>query len=40
VQDEAHARRLRDLGCDFGTGPAFGGPIRPEQVEDFLARPL
>jgi diguanylate cyclase (GGDEF)-like protein len=40
VQDEAHAHRLRELGCDFGVGPAFGGPIRPEQVEDFLARPI
>jgi diguanylate cyclase (GGDEF)-like protein/PAS domain S-box-containing protein len=40
VQDEAHAQRLRELGCDFGTGPAFGGSIRPEQVEDFLARPV
>jgi diguanylate cyclase (GGDEF)-like protein/PAS domain S-box-containing protein len=36
VQDEAHAFRLRELGCDFGTGPAFGPPIRPEQVERFL----
>ena len=27
VRDDAHARRLRDLGCDFGTGPAFGPPI-------------
>jgi diguanylate cyclase (GGDEF)-like protein/PAS domain S-box-containing protein len=40
IQDTGHARRLRDLGCDFGTGPAFGGAIRPEQVEDFLSRPL
>ena len=36
VQDEAHAFRLRELGCDFGTGPAFGPPIRPDQVERFL----
>ncbi len=36
VQDEAHAFRLRELGCDFGTGPAFGPAIRPEQVERFL----
>ena len=36
VHDEAHAVRLRELGCDFGTGPAFGPPIRPEQVERFL----
>ncbi len=38
VQDEAHARRLRDLGCDFGTGPAFGRSIRPDQVARFLTR--
>jgi len=38
VQDVAHARRLRELGCDFGTGPAFGSPIRPDQVEEFLRR--
>ena len=38
VQDAAHARRLRELGCDFGTGPAFGPPIRPDQVEQFLRR--
>ena len=38
VQDAAHGRRLRDLGCDFGTGPAFGPPIHPEQVEEFLSR--
>jgi diguanylate cyclase (GGDEF)-like protein len=38
VQDAAHARRLRELGCDFGTGPAFGPPIRPEEVEEFLSR--
>jgi diguanylate cyclase (GGDEF)-like protein len=37
VHDAAHARRLRELGCDFGTGPAFGPPIRPECVEEFLA---
>jgi diguanylate cyclase (GGDEF)-like protein len=36
VQDAAHARRLRELGCDFGTGPAFGPPIHPEQAEEFL----
>jgi predicted signal transduction protein with EAL and GGDEF domain len=39
VRDDAHARRLRDLGCDFGTGPAFGPPIRPHQVEQFLTPP-
>lgn len=38
VHDDAHARRLRELGCDFGTGPAFGPPIRPDGVEEFLAR--
>ena len=38
VQDEEHAVRLRELGCDFGTGPAFGAPIQPGSVEEFLAR--
>jgi diguanylate cyclase (GGDEF)-like protein len=38
VHDAAHVRRLSELGCDFGTGPAFGPPIRPECVEEFLAR--
>jgi len=37
LHDDGHARRLRELGCDFGTGPAFGAPIRPDQVEEFLA---
>ncbi len=36
VQDAAHAERLRELGCDFGTGPAFGPPIRPDDVERYL----
>jgi EAL domain-containing protein (putative c-di-GMP-specific phosphodiesterase class I) len=38
VRDSGHARRLRDLGCDFATGPAFGPPIRPDEVEEFLGR--
>jgi diguanylate cyclase (GGDEF)-like protein/PAS domain S-box-containing protein len=38
VRDSGHARRLRDLGCDFATGPAFGPAIRPDEVEEFLAR--
>lgn len=38
VQDDAHALRLRELGCDFGTGPAFGPPVHPDRVEEFLAR--
>ncbi len=38
VGDSGHARRLRDLGCDFATGPAFGPQIRPDEVEEFLAR--
>jgi len=38
VQDAAHARRLQELGCDFGTGPAFGPAIHPDEVEEFLSR--
>jgi EAL domain-containing protein (putative c-di-GMP-specific phosphodiesterase class I) len=38
IEDDEHVTRLRELGCTFGTGPAFGPPIRPEQVEAFLAR--
>jgi diguanylate cyclase (GGDEF)-like protein/PAS domain S-box-containing protein len=37
VQDDGHVSRLRALGCTFGTGPAFGRPIRPDEVEAFLA---
>ncbi len=40
VYDDAHARRLRDLGCDLATGPAFGPPIRPDEVEVFLTERL
>ena len=36
VEDEVHARRLRNLGFEFGAGPAYGPSLRPEQVEDFL----
>jgi len=38
VQDDEHVSRLRELGCTFGTGPAFGPAIRPDQVEAFLAQ--
>jgi diguanylate cyclase (GGDEF)-like protein/PAS domain S-box-containing protein len=37
VQDAEHAQRLRDLGCSFGSGPAFGPRLRPEDVGSFLA---
>lgn len=37
LQDDEHVARMRELGCTFGTGPAFGAPIRPDQVEAFLA---
>jgi diguanylate cyclase (GGDEF)-like protein/PAS domain S-box-containing protein len=37
LQDDDHVSRLRELGCTFGTGPAFGRAIRPDQVEAFLA---
>jgi EAL domain-containing protein (putative c-di-GMP-specific phosphodiesterase class I) len=39
VQDLAHAGRLRELGFDFGSGPAFGPSIAPDQVRAFLAGP-
>jgi diguanylate cyclase (GGDEF)-like protein/PAS domain S-box-containing protein len=39
IQDLAHANRLRELGFDFGSGPAFGPSIPPDQVRDFLAAP-
>jgi diguanylate cyclase (GGDEF)-like protein/PAS domain S-box-containing protein len=38
VQDDEHVTRLRALGCTFGTGPAFGPAIRPDEVGAFLAR--
>jgi len=38
VRDAGHARRLRDLGCDFATGPAFGPAMPPEQIEMFMSR--
>ena len=37
LHDDEHVSRLRELGCTFGTGPAFGPPIRPDEVEAFLA---
>jgi diguanylate cyclase (GGDEF)-like protein len=37
VQDDAHAERLRELGCDFGCGPAFGPTLPPAQVANYLA---
>jgi EAL domain-containing protein (putative c-di-GMP-specific phosphodiesterase class I) len=36
VQDRAHAERLRTIGCDFGSGPAFGPALRPEEIGEFL----
>jgi diguanylate cyclase (GGDEF)-like protein/PAS domain S-box-containing protein len=39
IQDDEHVSRLREFGCTFGTGPAFGPPIRPDEVEAFLAEP-
>jgi diguanylate cyclase (GGDEF)-like protein/PAS domain S-box-containing protein len=32
VQDHAHADALRELGCSFGCGPAFGPTVRPDEV--------
>ena len=37
LHDDAHVQRVRDLGCDFGAGPAFGPPIHPDQVREFFA---
>jgi diguanylate cyclase (GGDEF)-like protein/PAS domain S-box-containing protein len=39
VRDLAHAERLRALGFDFGSGPAFGPCMAPDQVRDFLTAP-
>jgi diguanylate cyclase (GGDEF)-like protein/PAS domain S-box-containing protein len=36
VQDAEHAARLRALGCAFGTGPAFGPVLRPEDIPSFM----
>jgi diguanylate cyclase (GGDEF)-like protein/PAS domain S-box-containing protein len=36
VEDAAHAERLREIGCDFGSGPAFGPALRPDEIADFL----
>ena len=35
VEDVAHVERLREIGCDFGSGPAFGPPLRPEEIAAF-----
>jgi diguanylate cyclase (GGDEF)-like protein/PAS domain S-box-containing protein len=36
VRDAGHATRLRDLGCGFGSGPAFGPVLRPDEIPFFL----
>lgn len=36
VQDAAHVARLRALGCTFGSGPAFGRMLRPEEIPAFM----
>jgi EAL domain-containing protein (putative c-di-GMP-specific phosphodiesterase class I) len=36
VQDEAHAQRLQQLGCDFGAGPAFGPLVPPGRIAELL----
>ncbi len=38
VQSASHARRLHELGCDVGSGMAFGPTIRPDEVAEFLGR--
>jgi EAL domain-containing protein (putative c-di-GMP-specific phosphodiesterase class I) len=37
VQDRAHADRLRELGCMFGSGPAFGPTVRPADVGQYFS---
>jgi diguanylate cyclase (GGDEF)-like protein/PAS domain S-box-containing protein len=38
VHDKEHAARLREIGCDFGAGPAFGAALRRDQIAEFIAR--
>jgi diguanylate cyclase (GGDEF)-like protein/PAS domain S-box-containing protein len=38
VEDGVQAARLHELGCEFGSGAAFGPTIPPAQVQDFLRR--
>jgi diguanylate cyclase (GGDEF)-like protein/PAS domain S-box-containing protein len=37
VQDEAHAVSMRELGCSFASGPAFGPTVRPEEVSSYFS---
>ena len=37
VQDEAHATALRELGCSFGSGPAFGPTVRPDEIGTYFS---
>jgi diguanylate cyclase (GGDEF)-like protein len=37
VEDHAHAERLRVLGCTFGSGPAFGPTVRPNEVGSYFS---
>jgi EAL domain-containing protein (putative c-di-GMP-specific phosphodiesterase class I) len=36
IHDAEHADRLRELGCEFGSGPAFGPRLRPADVGEYL----
>jgi diguanylate cyclase (GGDEF)-like protein/PAS domain S-box-containing protein len=36
VEDAAHAGRLYELGCEFGSGQAFGPTIPPDRVSGLL----
>jgi EAL domain-containing protein (putative c-di-GMP-specific phosphodiesterase class I) len=36
VENGVQAARLHELGCEFGSGAAFGPTIPPAQVRDFL----
>jgi diguanylate cyclase (GGDEF)-like protein len=36
VEDRAHAERLRELGCTFGSGAAFGPTVRPADVRQYF----
>jgi diguanylate cyclase (GGDEF)-like protein/PAS domain S-box-containing protein len=38
VHDKDHAARLQEVGCGFGSGPAFGAAMRADQIAEFIAR--
>ena len=38
VETREQARRLAALECQFALGPAFGNPLRPGEVPEYLER--